>query len=81
MENHFNIIEFQWILWFLEISPVEVLTELKSLDPISSKVAVAIETKIFKLSASELARPLANIFNNLVVLEAIIFHYNGNSPI
>ena len=71
LENHFNknmkiLVNFKKSFDFLEITPEEVLNELKSLDPTSSKGAVGIETKIFKQCANELAKPLADLFNNCI---------------
>ena len=71
LENHFKnnvkiLKNFSKSFDFLEITPDEVLKELNSLDPTSSKGAVGIETKIFKQCANELAKPLADLFNNCI---------------
>ena len=57
VENHFKnnmkiLVNFSKSFDFLEITPEEVLKELNSLDPTSSKGAVDIETKIFKQCAT-----------------------------
>jgi len=51
------LVNFSKSFNFLEITPEEVLKELNSVDPTSSKGAVGIETKIFKQCANELAKP------------------------
>ena len=61
-----TLVNFTKSFNFLEITPEEVLKELNSLDPTSSKGAVGIETKIFKQCANELAKPLADLFNNCI---------------
>jgi hypothetical protein len=71
VENHFKnnmkiLVNFSKSFDFLEITPEEVLKELNSLDPTSSKGAVGIEPKIFKQCANELAKPLADLFNNCI---------------
>jgi hypothetical protein len=68
LENHFKnnmkiLVNFSKSFDFLEITPDEVLIKL---NPTSSKGAVGIETKIFKQCANELARPLADLFNNCI---------------
>ena len=61
-----TLVNFAKSFDFLEITSEEVLKELNSLDPTSSKGAVGIETKIFKQCANELAKPLADLFNNCI---------------
>ena len=64
---------------FVEISPKEVLDELKALASDSSKGSVGIETKIFKECASELATPLANLFNNCIKNNLLTIEWNNHA--